>query len=152
MGADRTFWYFFGGIFLLVGILFLFGAFGINLFADPKQLDGAPAWVFGLAGLVAAGGGGYVIRRALRDRAREQRLLKDGQEIQASVIDIHRSRVEINRRSRWYVSYRYSFGGRDYTGESHVVSAEWVGDFKPGDRVRILVDPARPEDTLFMGP
>jgi hypothetical protein len=152
MGADRRFWLFFGGIFLAVGVAFLFGAAGVNLFADPKQLDGAPPWVFALAGLVASGFGGFIVRRTFLDRAREKRLMDTGAPIAATVTDVRRSRIEINRRSRWYVCYRYQYGGRQLTGESHAMAGEWVADFKPGDAVKIKVDPRHPEDTLFMGP
>jgi hypothetical protein len=152
MGGDRGFWLFFGGIFFAVGVGFLLGAAGVNVFADPNQLDGAPAWVFALAGLAASGFGGFIVRRALLDRAREKRLMRTGVPVSATVRDVRRSRVEINRRSRWYVCYRYEYDGRKLTGESHSMAGEWVADFKPGDAVQIKVDPGRPEDSLFMGP
>jgi hypothetical protein len=63
-----------------------------------------------------------------------------------------RSRVEINRRARWYLCYRYDYGGRRLTGESHAMAAEWVEGFKPGDAVQIRIDPRKPEDSLFVGP
>jgi hypothetical protein len=152
MGGDRGFWYFFGGIFLAVGVAFLFGAAGVNLFADPKQLDGAPPWVFALAGLLAAGLGGFVVRRAWRDRAHEKRLMATGIPLSATVTDVRRSRIEVNRRSRWYVCYRYEYGGRQLTGESHAMAAEWVEGFKPGGAVQIKIDPRKPEDSLLIGP
>jgi hypothetical protein len=152
MGGDRSFWMLFGGIFLAVGVAFLFAATGVNLFADPKQLDGAPPWVFALAGLAASGFGGFILRRAFLDRARERRLMQAGVPVPATVTDVRRSRIEINKRSRWYVSYRYEYGGRQLTGASHSLTAEWVEGFKPGDAVAIKVDPAKPEDSLFLGP
>ena len=152
MGGDRRFWYFFGGIFLVVGLAFFFGAAGVNLFADEKQLDGAPPWVFALAGLAAAGFGGFIVYRAWRERAREKRLMETGVPVSATVIDVRRSRVEINRQSRWYLCYRYEYGGRKLVGESHSMAGVWVADFKPGDAVQIKVDPGRPEDSLFLGP
>lgn len=152
MGGDRSFWFLFGGIFLAVGVAFLFGAAGVNLFADAKQLEGAPSWVFALAGLACAGFGGFIIRRAVIDRARERRLMAAGVPVSATVTDVRRSLVEINRRSRWYVCYRYDYGGRTHNGESHSLTGEWVYDFRPGDKVAIKIDPAKPEDSLFMGP
>ncbi|HET7681470.1 MAG TPA: DUF3592 domain-containing protein [Xanthobacteraceae bacterium] len=152
MGGDRSFWLLFGGIFLAVGLAFLFGAAGVNLFADPQQLEGAPTWVFALAGLLASGFGGFILRRTFLDRAREKRLMDKGTPVPATVTDVRRSRIEINRQSRWYVCYRYEFGGRKLTGESHSLPGEWVAGFKPGDAVRIKVDPQKPEDSLFMGP
>ena len=83
MGGDRSFWLFFGGIFLAVGVAFISGR-RVNLFADPTQLDGAPSWVFALAGL--ASGFRLILRRTLLDRAREKRLMKEGM----AVRDRHR--------------------------------------------------------------
>src|SRR5688572_20956884 len=84
MGGDRVFWLFFGGIFLAVGVAFLFAAAGVNLFADPQQLDGAPSWVFALAGLAASGFGGFILRRTLLERAREKRLMEQGMAVRAT--------------------------------------------------------------------
>jgi hypothetical protein len=152
MGGDRPFWLFFGGIWLAVGVAFLFGVVGVNLFADPMQLEGAPTWAFALAGLAASGFGGFILRLAWRDRAREKRLMATGAPLSATVTDVRRSRIEINRRARWYVCYRYQYGGRTLNGESHSLPGDWVFDFKPGDAVQIKVDPAKPEDSLFLGP
>ena len=152
MGGDRGFWLVFGGIFLVVGVAFLFGAAGVNLFADPQQLDGAPSWVFAPPGLAAAAFGGFIIRRTWLAGAREKRLMKSGVPVSATVTDVRRSRIEINRRSRWHVCYRYEYLGRQFTGESAPLTAEWVEGFKPGAAVEIKVDPRKPEDNLFVGP
>ena len=151
MGGDRRFWLLFGGIWLVVGVAFLAATFGINLFADPNQLDGAPAWVFALAGLAACGFGGFILRRALAGAAREKRLMASGIELPAIVTDVRRSRIEINQRTRWYLCYRYEYGGRSLNGESDNMPGEMIADFKLGDRVRIKVDPGKPEDSLFLG-
>jgi len=31
------------------------------------------------------------------------------------------------------------------------MSGDIISDFKPGDRVRIKIDPSKPEDSLFVG-
>ena len=151
MGGDRRFWLLFGGIWLLVGVAFLAATAGVNLFADPNQLDGAPPWVFALAGLASCGFGGFILRRTLIGSAREKRLLQAGIEKPATVTDVRRSLVEINRQTRWYLCYRYEHGGRTLTGESDNMPGDMVSDFKPGDRVRIKIDPSKPEDSLFLG-
>jgi hypothetical protein len=78
--------------------------------------------------------------------------MKAGVPASATVTDVRRSRVEINRRSRWHVAYRYEYLGRQFTGKSHPMGAEWVDGFKPGDAVQVRIDPRKPEDSLFMGP
>lgn len=149
--SDRGFWFLFGGIFLAAGVFFLFVVAGVSVFVDPQQLD-APVWPFALAGVLMGGLGGFVLTLAWRDRARERRLMEHGTLLPATVIDVRRSRVEINRESRWYVCYRYEYGGRKLIGESYSMPGDWVADFKPGDAVQIKVDPRKPEDTHFMGP
>jgi hypothetical protein len=153
MGGDRGFWTFFGGIFLVVGIAFVALSLGINVFADPDQGDGLPRWVFALVGVVAAAGGAGVIYVARQAATRDRRLMETGTTITATVTDVRRSRVEINRQSRWLVSYRYEYSkGRMFEGSSRAMTADQVSGFKPGDAVRIKVDPAKPEDSLFVGP
>jgi hypothetical protein len=44
MSGDLRFWYLFGGIWLVVGVCFVAASLGVNLFADPAQLnDGTPS-------------------------------------------------------------------------------------------------------------
>jgi hypothetical protein len=153
MGGDRRFWLLFGGIWLLVGVAFLAVTAGINLFADPAALNqDAPLWVFVLVGLACSAFGGFILRRALIGSAREKRLLQAGIELSATVTDVRRSLVEINRQTRWYLCYRYEHAGRTLAGESDNMTGDIISDFKPGDRVRIKIDPGKPEDSLFLGP
>jgi hypothetical protein len=42
MGGDSRLWYLFGGIWLVVGVCFVAASLGVNLFADPEQLDDGP--------------------------------------------------------------------------------------------------------------
>jgi hypothetical protein len=142
----------FGGIWLVVGVAFLAATAGVNLFADPAALNqDAPLWVFALAGLASCGFGGFILRRTLIGSAREKRLLQAGIELPATVTDVRRSLVEINRQTRWYLCYRYEYGDRTLTGESDNMPGDMVSDFKPGDRLRIKIDPGKPEDSLFLG-
>jgi hypothetical protein len=153
MGGDRFFWLLFGGIWLFVGVAFLAATAGVNLFADPAAINqDTPLWVFFAAGLAASAFGGFILRRTLVASARERRLMQTGVQVPATVTDVKRSLVEINRQTRWYVCYRYDYGGRMLTGESGNMPGEMVADFKPGDRVSIKVDPQKAEESLFIGP
>ena len=152
MSGDRLFWLLFGGIWLFVGAAFLAATAGINLFADPATLNqDTPLWVFALAGLAACAFGGFILRRTLIAAARERRLMQSGISLTAVVTDIQRSLIDINRQTRWYLCYRYDHAGRTLTGESDNMPGDMVSDFKPGDRVRIKIDPSKPEDSLFLG-
>ena len=77
---------------------------------------------------------------------------QSGVQITATVIDIRRSMIEINRQTGWHVVYRYEYTkSRPLEGKSHALRGETVWAFKPGDNVLIKVDPQRPEDSLFLG-
>ena len=135
MGGDRSFWLLFGAIWLFVGVAFLAATAGVNLFADPAALNkDAPLWVFALAGLACSGFGGFVLRRTLVASARERRLTQSGVQLAATVTDIRRSLIEINRQPHWIICYRYEHAGSVMTGESSAMGGDAVADFKPGDR------------------
>jgi len=146
------FWYLFGGIWLLVGIAFFAASLGVNLFADAGALEGGSPWLFAAAGVVAAVAGAAIIYFTRKAAARDRRLLQVGVRLTATVIDIRRSMIDINRQTRWHVVYRYEYGkGGPLEGKSRALPAEDVLGFKPGDQVQIKVDPQKPEESLFLG-
>jgi hypothetical protein len=153
MGGDSRFWYLFGGIWLVVGVCFVAASLGVNLFADPEQLDdGTPLWLFAAVGLAASAAGGAIIYFALAAAARDRHLMQSGVELTATVIDIRRSLIDINRQTRWHVVYRYEYTkGRPLEGKSRAFPGEAVEGFRPGDRVHIKVDPQKPEESMFLG-
>ena len=152
MGGDSRFWYLFGGIWLVVGVGFLAASLGVNLFADPAALNqDAPLWVFVAVGFAASVAGGAIIYFARKAAARDRRLMQSGVQLTATVIDIRRSMIEINRQTRWHVVYRYEYTkGRPLEAKSHAMPGEAVWAFKPGDKVLIKVDPEKPEESLFL--
>lgn len=152
MGGDRSFWLLFGGLWAFVGAAFLAAIVGVNLFADSEALNpDAPLWAFFAAGLAMSGFGGFVLRRTFVAAASERRLMRGGMQLTATVTDVRRSLVAVNRQPRWYLCYRYDYADRSLAGESDPMTGEAVADFRPGDRVAIKVDPRRPEDSLFLG-
>jgi hypothetical protein len=152
MGGSERFFYFFGGLWLFVGLSFIGASIGVPLFVGSEQLnaDGPPVWVFALVGFVVAGAGALIIAWARRAAQREKRLMEVGESQQATVIDIRENPVRINRRIRWNVLYRYDFKGRRLEGKSRAMFGPEVVDFKPGQTVTIMVDPAKPEDSLML--
>jgi hypothetical protein len=153
MGRDNGFWIMFGGIWVLVGVAFFAGSAGYNWFADPDLLAkrDVPLWVFTLAGFVLTGAGGFILYRTMATAARDKRLMQSGVPVAATVGDVERSWIEINRQSRWHLRYRYDHGGRAFEGRSHTMRGEEVWSFKPGDKVAIKVDPQNPAESLFLG-
>jgi hypothetical protein len=152
MGGDYRFWTLFGGIWLLVGIGFVGASLGFNLFADPDTPTGAPPWLFALFGLLGVAAGGAIIFFAYRTMARDRRLTQSGVPLTATVVDVRRSPIDINRQTRWHVVYRYEHTkGQPLEGKSRALPGHAVSSFKPGDRVQIKVDPQKPEESLFLG-
>ncbi|MGH6769410.1 MAG: DUF3592 domain-containing protein [Xanthobacteraceae bacterium] len=152
MGGNRFFWQLFGSIWLVVGVAFLAASFGVNLFANPNQLDGGSPLLFAAAGVVVAAAGGTIIYFAQAAAARDRRLMQSGIQITATVIDIERSWIAINRQTRWHVVYRYEYTkGRPLDGKSHALPGEAVQGYRPGDQVTIKVDPQKPAESLFLG-
>ena len=152
MDGDNRFWFLFGGLWLLIGVLFVVVSLGVMLFADPASMNkGVPLWAFALVGLVACTGGGFILVRARLAAAHDRRQMETGKQLSATVVEISRSLISVNRQPRWHVVYRYQDGGRTLQGKSHMLTADAVEDFKPGDRVNIKIDPQKPEDSLFLG-
>lgn len=152
MVGDNRFWLLFGGLWLLVGGLFVVVSLGIMLIADPASMNkDLPVWAFTLVGLAACAAGGFVIMRSRKTAAHDRRLMESGKPLGATVVEIRLSPIRINREQRWHVVYRYEDGGRTLQGQSRMLDSEDVEAFKPGDRVRIQIDPLKPEDSLFLG-
>jgi hypothetical protein len=153
MGGDKAFWYLFGGIWFVVGASFVLMSLGVDAFVDPAAMneDGPPLFVFTLAGLAMVGAGGFIIYRARETAARDKRLMETGLTLTAVVTDIRESPFKINRQIRWNVCYRYEFNGHKLESKSRALRGPQVADFKPGQSVKIKLDPAKPEDTLFLG-
>jgi hypothetical protein len=153
MGGDGRFWVFFGGIWLLVGLGFAVVSLGALLTGAHAEAD-EPAlfWIFLSVGVALAAVGGFIIRRALTIAARDKRLMRSGIQLTATVTDIRRSPIDINRQARWHVHYRYEYSaGRGFEGRSRALSGADMERFKPGDSVLIKADPRRPAESLFLG-
>jgi len=153
MGGDSKFWVFFGGIWLIVGLGFAALSLGLLLFVDPADMnDPGLLWGFFPFGLILTAVGGTIVRRAQATAARDKRLRESGIQLTATVSDIRRSPIDINRQARWHVLYRYEYtAGHRLEGKSRALSSAAVEGLRPGDPVLVKVDPKRPEDSLFLG-
>lgn len=153
MGGDSKFWVFFGSIWLIVGLGFAVVSLGALLFVDPREMDEPGLlWVFLPVGLILTAVGGYIVRHGLVTAARDKRLMQSGIQLTATVTDIRRSPIDINRQARWHVHYRYEYSaGRNFEGRSRALPGNVVEGCGAGGEVLIKVDPRRPEESLFLG-
>lgn len=153
MPGDHRFWLLFGGIWLLLGGGFTAGSLALLLLEPAAIEDPALTGIFLAAGLAFSAAGGFVIWRARAVAARDLQLLESGISIPATVTDVRRSAVTINREPRWHVRYRYQYGvGQTFEGESRALRGPVAQPYAPGDRVLIRVGPQRPQDSVFVGP
>lgn len=153
MGGNDRFWTFFGAIWFIVGVGFLATSLSLMLLVDPAALNpDVPLWPFLVVGSVCSGAGAAVIYAARTAAERERVLMQSGIPLTAAVTQVERSPLAINRQPRWHVVYRYEYAqGRPLSGRSRALASEAVQGFRPGDRVRIKVNPQRPEESLFLG-
>ena len=150
--GDEKFWHIFGGIFLVAGLAFIGVSLGVNIFADPRLPDKAPPWLFALAGAAFAAFGGGIIYRVRAAGQRDLRLMQEGVPLKATVSDLRRSNIAINRQTRWHVCYNYEYPpGVKRQGESRAMPGDAVMGYKPGDTVDIKADPRKPEASVFLG-
>jgi hypothetical protein len=84
-------------------------------------------WVFLPVGLALAAVGGYIVRRALVTAARDRRLMQSGIQLTATVTDVRRSPIDIDRQARWHVHYRYGYSsGQNFEGRSRALAGDAV--------------------------
>ena len=150
--GDEKFWHIFGGIFLVAGLAFIGVSLGVNIFADPQLPDKAPPWLFALAGAAFAAFGGGIVYKVRAAGQRDLRLMQEGVALKATVSDLRRSNIAINRQTRWHVCYAYEYPpGQKRKGESRAMPGDAVMGYKPGDQVDIKADPQKPEASVFLG-
>jgi len=150
--GDEKFWHIFGGIFLVAGLAFIGVSLGVNIFADPQLPDKAPPWLFALAGAAFAAFGGGIVYKVRAAGQRDLRLMQEGEALKATVSDLRRSNIAINRQTRWHVCYDYEYPpGQKRQGESRAMPGDAVMGYKPGDQVDIKADPRKPEASVFLG-
>jgi hypothetical protein len=141
----------FGGLWLFCGTVFVLLSLVGILLAPPADEVGW-TWALVAAGFAMALAGGLLFHRGLFGPARDRRLLRSGIQVTATVTDLRRSPVTINRQERWHVHYRYEYtAGRTLEGRSRALPSDAVIGFRPGGQVLVKVDPRQPEKSLFVG-
>ena len=107
--------------------------------------------IFGGVGLLIGGAGALIIRADWRNRRRARRLQESGVRALARVTSVEAMRVRVNREQLWKIRYEYRDGEhRTHTG-STTVTADEAGRWKAGDTAAILLDPAAPASTVWIG-
>jgi hypothetical protein len=107
--------------------------------------------IFGGVGLLIGGAGALIIRADWRNRRRARRLQKSGVRAFARVTSVEAARLRVNREQLWKIKYEYRDGEHRTRTGSTTVTAEEAERWKTGDTVAILLDPAMPTSTVWIG-
>jgi hypothetical protein len=115
--------------------------------------DMALLLLFGLFALVFGGIGWVLTIRGLRGVLWARRILATGVAADAKVIAVESTNVTVNRRPQARIRYSY----RDAQGAAHEGQSGYLGwneanDVGPGGAGRIRYDPARPTESVWLGP
>jgi hypothetical protein len=123
------------------------GASRLSAGADPTG-----PLIFGLMGIIFGGIGGILVVHSLRDIRRARRLLTLGTPVRATVLGVEQTNVSINRRNQFRVRYTYRDAlGREYEGTSGYLDWTEAETWDPGDECLVHFDPARPEESYWIG-
>jgi hypothetical protein len=146
----------FGGIFLVLGLLALLAFAGLYLaFARIARVRpyrwaflGAPLIIGVVFTLIGVGFAGY----GILEQQTEERLRATGTVARATVTDVERTYTRINGRYQWRARYQYQDqAGRTYQGSSTLLSPGQAQTWKPGDEAFIRYDPAAPATSIWLG-
>ena len=107
--------------------------------------------IFGGVGLLIGGAGALIIRADWRRRRRVRRLQVSGVRALATVTSVEAMRIRVNREQLWKIKYEYRDREHRVRAGSTTVTAEEAERWKAGDTAAILVDPAAPASTVWIG-
>jgi Protein of unknown function (DUF3592) len=154
--AVKHFDIWFGGLFLLIGVIALIVGAGVGIVFIRKPPRQRSTWVF-LAlpmslGLVFTTLGGVFAGNGLAAYQLEQRLLASGVTTRARVVEVERTNTRLNGRYLWQVRYEY----RDPTGRAHEGISGYLErieaqSYQIGDQAFVRYDPAEPSASIWLG-
>ena len=110
------------------------------------------ALIFLIAGVALTGIGGFLVARSIRSVRKARRLLSVGVPVDATVTSVEPTNVSVNRRPQYRVRYSYSDQqGGTHEGDSGYLDFEEAHVWSPGDIARVRYDPARPDESQWLG-
>jgi hypothetical protein len=107
--------------------------------------------IFGGVGLLIGGAGALIVRADWRSRRRARRLQESGVRAVARVTSVEAARLRVNREQLWKIKYEYRDAEHRTRTGSTTVTADEAERWKAGDTAAILLDPAAPASTVWIG-
>lgn len=138
-----------GAVFLSAGLVLWIVA--ANQMAAAAEDARRVPWVLG-AVFLAVGGtvglvGGALGLRRLAFLRRQDHLRKHGQRTAARVTSLEPTRVRVNGRSPWLVTYEYTVGGINQTGSDQTF--DLPAGLAVGSQLEVRYDPANPTECVL---
>ena len=141
----KQFWALFGGVWLLVGLVFL----GVSASESSEPLR---AVIFGAFGIIFAGGGGFAFIKGLNRARNIVNLFRTGTRGQGTVAAVVPTNVRINGVAQWVVQYRYYDGqGQRREAKSDYLAFSLAEKWQEGDIGIIYYDQNKPELSYWVG-
>ncbi len=107
--------------------------------------------IFGGVGLLIGGAGTLIVGADLRRKRRVRRLQASGVRARATVVSVEAMNVRVNRERLWRIRYEYRDSKQGARRGAAYVSEEEAARWSLGDQAAILMDPAQPQSTVWIG-
>lgn len=168
--ARRSFFLLFGGIWLLLGSVFL--VVGISIGLDERGLlpvarqqpsqvenptvearkDNAPWPIFAVIGVFFGGIGGFLFFREIGRIRYRARLCESGETTQGTVTAIEETSVRINKVRQWRLRYRYrDHFGQEHDGKTSYLAPRVAQSWSQGQGGEVRFEREAPGRSLWIG-
>lgn len=108
--------------------------------------------VFTGVGAVLGIVGGVIFGKGVRRFRRRRRLEREGIVAEGTVTRVAERNFSINRVRQWTIYYTYSdYRGQSHEGDSGLIPPEEASAWQVGDKGTVRFDPARTEDSIWVG-
>jgi hypothetical protein len=95
--------------------------------------------------------GGFILLNARNQSRAKERLQREGQTTEGTIVEVRPGTIRINRVQQWNLHYRY----QDNRGKFHIgkipLSPEEAEGWKEGDTGRVRYDRLRPQKSIWIG-
>jgi hypothetical protein len=95
--------------------------------------------------------GGFILLNARNQSRAKERLQREGQTTEGTIVEVRPGTIRINRVQQWNLHYRY----QDNQGKFHIgkipLSPEEAETWKAGDSGKVRYDRRRPQKSVWIG-
>ena len=145
---NRSFWVFFAGIWLVVGLPILCAGLYFGIWSTKAVSDPSLPVAFTIMGGIATSLGGFVLYGVRRIG----HLIKEGILAEGAVFEVSPSWLSINRVRQWTIRFHYQdHTGKIREGQSGPLSPDEASTWQVGDKGSVRYDYGHPQNSLWIG-